>query len=701
MEEPLSHSLLAGLRVGEVSGRESGRIAGELLAQLGADVRRVSAPDDPVSGFDILITSGDNGAEATDPYPAGRRRGTSAFGGVHIDISPYGSFGPCRDWTGDDATIAAHAGLAVYVGEPEREPLVPPVPIVSWQAGLAAACAALAALGGGPRTVEVAEFDVMASTHMIGLYPLAFFAGAIPRRAGRRKPAPYPFTHLPCADGWVCVAFLEGRHWHRFVEVMGSPEWTADDRYRNRRRMGEQYPDEVDALVIPWLKTKTKADLLALALAHRIPIVPLRTVDEVLASEQLADRGFWRPVETGGGRTVQAPGLPFAFTPSGAASTWSTAPLAGRLVLDLGRVASAPCIGQWLADLGADVIKVESRTHLDSTRKGRPLVEVDMEAADAGQTPNLMPFFISINRGKRSLVLDLVTDAGRSVLDRLVARADVFIENFGAGGLEKLGLGPDHLHAVRPELVVVRVSAVGQAGPEALLPGYAPHSTAAAGLDDLCRYPGGEPVGMIASNFGDVNTAAFGTLAALAGLRSGAGGTFDVSMLESNVTHLTQLLVDGQLGRLPAPSPAATYRCTGDDAWLTTSVPSPEEQVALARVVGSDDGDAVAAWAAGRDAHDAAVELQGAGVCAAPVLGAEDLLFDDHTRARDVVVEITHSVLGIVPVHGAAFCDGGDLTGVRGPSPDLGQHSSGILAELGYTDEEVTALRSAGAFDGA
>ncbi|HVW34279.1 MAG TPA: CoA transferase, partial [Acidimicrobiia bacterium] len=433
--------------------------------------------------------------------------------------------------------------------------------------------------------------------------------------------------------------------WKRFVEVMGSPEWASEERYRDRRMMGEQYPDEVDALIVPWLKTKTKAELLELALETRLPIVPLRTVEEVLESRQLAARNFWR-TETIDGRAVRMPGLPFTFTPSGGASGGLSAPLTGRLVLDLGRVAAAPGVGQWLADLGATVIKVESRTHLDSSRKGRPLIASDIGASDAGATPNLMPFFISVNRGKRSLTLDLSTDAGRSVLDRLVARADVLIENVGAGGLEHLDLGPGRLHSIRPELVVIRVSAVGQTGPEAKLAGYAPHSTAAAGLDNLCRYPGGEPVGMIATNFGDMNTAAFGSLAALAGIRSGRGGTFDLSMLESNVTHLGPQLLEHQLGHpRPVPEPDG-----------------PAEPV--------------------------------------PALGTEDLLFDDHIRARDLVVEIPHSVLGIVPVHGVPLRGGPGFMAVRGPAPDLGEHNGEILAELGLSAEEQRVLAAAGAFDG-
>src|SRR5581483_8140333 len=146
------------------------------------------------------------------------------------------------------------------------------------------------------------------------------------------------------------------------------------------------------------------------------------------------------------------------------------------------------------------------------------------------------------------------------------------------------------------------------------------------------------------------------------------GGTFDVSMLESNVAQLTPRLIDHQLGRRPTCAGHTMYRCAGDDGWIAVSAPPSEEHAALPQ---------------GLTSAAAATALQAAGLPAAPALGAEDLLFDDHVRARDVVVELPHGLLGIVPVHGVPFRSGPGFMEARGPAPDLGQHTCDILKELG------------------
>lgn len=762
----------------EVGGRTSTRIAGGLLAAMGASVLRLEpsdlAPADPdahpgsgvsesdlavafdrgkrvealptgelpkrlrevLPGARVLLTS----AEAAGLEEFARRRHEAEFPGVHVHLSPFGLTGPYAGYRGTELNTAAFGGLAVFVGEAGREPLVPPMMLTAYLAALDAVVAALAGArtGGGGRCVDIAEFATMATNHMIGLYSLSLYSGPITRRTGRRKPNPYPFTLLPCKDGFVCTAFLSTHHWLALVEAMGSPEWSKDPRFRNRRTMGERYADELDELVGGWLTRHTKAELLSLAASAQIPLGPVHDLADLLEMPALEQRGGFDRVHHDG-REVRVPSLPFVDVaapapgeaPSPVRRSQSGLPLAGLRVLDLGWVVSAPTAGQMLADLGADVVKVESWSYLDQSRRGLPILAEEAAAGDEGLLLNVMPHYHAVNRNKRSIALNLKTEAGRTVLRKLVAGADVVLENLGAGSLERLDLPVSELHALRPGLVVLRISMMGQTGELARVPGFAPQSTAMGALDALCGYPDSDPSGLISTNFGDIAAGLFGTCAVLAALdragRTGEGATLDQAMVQTNAFVLGPALAAYQRsGRSARPqgnehrefSPHGMYRCAGDDEWLSVAVRTEQEWQALCALVGAPDEAAtldtpaarraarnqvdswITAWTVGQAADSAFHEAQRAGVCAAPAVGPEELIFDQHIRDRNVVVETDHEGFGSIPIYGTPLVADPPMATVRRRAPDLGEHTLEILAELSLADAQIAQLAGQGAFDG-
>jgi len=761
-------ALLDGVRVVEIAGRPSIRFAAMVLAELGADVTRVQ-PQNPGDGVhplaseravaaawdqrkqivepghrrrvvataDVLLTSADSGAR----NPFAQAGAGVRFAGTQVHATPFGTTGPYRHYVADDLNLVAFGGAAVFVGQASREPLAPPFMMAAEQSGLAAVVAVLAALRnpGAAHQVDIAEYEVLATNHMTGLYSLSFFLGPAHRRAGHRKPNPYPFTILPCRDGQVCLAFLSGHQWRRLIATMGDPEWAAQERFSDRRRMGALHADELDVLVSEWLSTRTRAELRDIAVDTRLPLGPLQRLEDLPRDRQLAHRRFWQHVGGSAEAGVVTAGLPFRDMVTDAAGaqraprehSTDEPPLRGVRVLDLSWVMSGPMSSQILTDLGADVMKVESVTHLDSSREGLPLSADTNGENGVDNSPNVMHYFNNVNRGKRSVALNLRTGAGRTAFLQLVQTADVLVENIGAGALERLGISCEQLHALNPALVILRISMSGQDGPDASLPGYAPQSTAVGGLDALCGYAGQSPTGMIALNYGDVSVAFFGAIAALAALRraerTGQGTVLDLSMVEAHVTALGPILAAHQLGEIPdAPVgndhrtffPHDMYRCNGDDEWISISIKNAADWSALCDVTDASvslrELDASAQrrahqqeitahlqrWAANRDSASAFHRLQAAGVCSAPAYGAEELMIDEHVNARANVVGIEHHLLGYLPIYGTPVQSTPELAHIYGRAPDLGEHTLTVLQEAGVADATIADWIGDGAFDG-
>ena len=257
---------------------------------------------------------------------------------VMASITPFGLTGPYRNWKAYDINLAAGGGICEGLGSPDREPLTFGTPEVGYFAGAAAASSIVMALlaqdilpplsageGWGEGEIPSARpgqhIDIAEIESMAGLYNgpealMAVYQWRVTRRTGHHAlDFPYPNCILRCKDGFVFVGSPEGRQWRRLLELMGNPEWSQEPRFRNRTVMNNEYADEVDGYVEEWLLQHTKAELLEMALEHRIPLAPVRGFDEVRHDPSLATLF----AETGrpGTGPIAIPGQPYEL--SGAA----------------------------------------------------------------------------------------------------------------------------------------------------------------------------------------------------------------------------------------------------------------------------------------------------------------------------------------------------------------------------------------------
>ena len=393
-------------------------------------------------------------------------------------------------------------------------------------------------------------------------------------------------------------------------------------------------------------------------------------------------------------------------------------PLAGVRVVDFCWIVAGPQATRILADLGADVIKVENESHLDSLRLSGP-----REAGVDGSG-----LFNNMNRNKRGLSVNLYHPRGREIVERLIAGADVVTENFSPGAFERMGFRWDQLRELSPEIVYLSLSGFGHLGRDSSFVTWGPTAQAISGLTHLSGLPDQPPAGW-GYSYLDHSAGYHGAIAVLLALRRRARGggaqRIDLSQAETGMVMAGVQMLDAQVNgrrserignrlRYPELAPHNTYCCAGDDRWIAIAAESDAQWQALCEVLGADDLAAAARYAtnAGRvaahDELDAALEaltrrwdarelmyaLQARGVPAGVAQTTEDKMErDPQLAAREFYPWAPHPALGDHRYEALPFRFTRLGWELRRGSPLLGEHTDEVLADLGCTPQEIAALR--------
>jgi crotonobetainyl-CoA:carnitine CoA-transferase CaiB-like acyl-CoA transferase len=399
-----------------------------------------------------------------------------------------------------------------------------------------------------------------------------------------------------------------------------------------------------------------------------------------------------------------------------AAGEAATGPLQGLKVVELAQIMAGPTCGLMLADLGADVIKVEKLPGGDDSRSYRQHT-IGGESAP----------FLMMNRNKRGIAVNLKVEGGLEVVRRLRAGADVLIENHRRGTLDKLGLGYPALRELNPRLIYCAISGYGRTGPYADKGGFDLIAQGFAGLMSITGTPGGEPV-KCGSPVSDINAgilAALGVVSAIVrrGV-TGQGQMVDTSLMEAAVQ---QTYWQSALYFATGASPAATgsghvlaapYQAfPTQDGWINIGGANQANWERIASVLGAPElvADARFATNADRMAHREELanliaartrtrpsaawirELEAAGVPVGPINRIGDMLADPQVAARGMVVNVAHPRGGTTPTLGLPIKLSETPGSVRSGAPSLGQHTREVLVSLGYGEEEIRALKASGA----
>ncbi|MEO8602059.1 MAG: CoA transferase [bacterium] len=710
---------------------------------------------------DVLVYSAPTGRAPRGVEPQALQALNPAL--IVCSITPYGTSGPKAALRGSDLTALAASGNLFMTGDADRAPVRCSLPVTHYHGAAEAVVGILFALWHRDRTgagqhVDVALQELMLMPNMT--HPAqAWVQGYRGQRSGNfnRVGDTVQQEIWPCKDGFVSFALRGGPA--RIPGLIAVTKWMDEegmappvlkDRDWSKYNNNVLSQPEVDAIAAPFaafFKTKTMQELYDAACSRRLMLAPANTEREVLASRQLAARAYFteRTAVAGSEQRLPFPAR-FAEFPLAAigeraptlndatgfatAGTFAQPPASGATagagifqglrVLEFGAGAAAPLATRYFADQGATVIKIESRQRPDFLRTLRD---------DGSGKLDSSLFFACINPNKLSAGLNMKDPHAVGLAKRLVGWADLVIENFAPGVMQKWGLDYATIKDEFPGLIMISTCLWGQTGPERAYPGFGGQGSALAGFNYLTGWPDREPLGPFGT-ITDSISPRYGVVAIGAALlhraRTGAGAYLDVSQVETGVYGLGEWLLGyaasgrtfGRVGnRSPHAAPHGVFPCAGADKWIALAIHDDADWRRLVQAMGEPawataaelatlDGRLraveslereVAAWTAPQDAAALAAALQTAGIDAAAVADMQDVVHDPQLAHRGHFTEMIHPVVGryVVEAMGARY-SAAPMQFTR-PAPLLGGDSHEAYCDLlGMSEAEFAELSAAG-----
>ncbi len=677
---------------------------------------------------------------------------------VHSSISWFGKGGPYEGFVGSDGLCFALNAMLHGIGRVEGPPLIPTGYQAQMVGGVTAFIASMAevlagTLGNrdGPVHLETSIFESCLCFTEVGAVTVFNTGLKVPRLGINRFAPTYPLGVFPCKDGWLGVTVLTPGQWHAFCELLKLDDLAHVPLFQSSiERLNSS--DVLEPMIREKLLAHSAEDLFYRGQEAGIPLARVPTMEELFGVDQFLHRKTFADAAMPDGFRLKVPVVPFRLfsTPPslGGPVAWlgehtkayagetaavsasasvqpsghtafsrgipsqndgarSTSPgiLEGIRIIDLSMGWAGPLATRHLADLGADVIKVEGLERFDWWRSWEATEEW---IADDGAEKATN--FNTVNRNKRGITLELEHPEGRALLLRLVAGAHAVVENFSGGVLPKLNLGYEQFREVKDDIILLSMPAFGSTGPWNGLRAYGSTVEQASGLPHLNGYAEDPPT-MHHVAYGDAVGGLNGAAALLVALnhlaRTGEGQFVDLSQVEAlfplAVHGIVHYAATGEAppraGNRSAPyAPHGVYPCRGEDQWILIQAGEEAQWQALKREVGGrldgfDDlsdrlrrvnalDAAIAAWTAQCESRSLMTELQRAGVPAAATHDLTSLFHDPHLAARGFWQWLDRAVVGRQPHPSPPYRRGLAPLSIAKPTPTLGQHSQEVLGEM-------------------